>query len=379
MDTMKRETSDKMIEQERSILKAIAENTEAHLAYLDTDFNFVWVNSTYANACRRPAEEFIGRNHFDLFPNEENETIFRRVRDTGEPVKFAAKPFEHPDQPERGTTYWDWTLTPVKDESGNVQGFAFSLTDVTDLKQAEEALQHQLFILQRALLPAKPAIGPGYRLGSAYVPAFAGQEIGGDFYDVFRNEEGKVGILIGDVSGKGIEAASLGAATRNTLRAFAYEMPSPAEALSHANRLIARQQTGHFVTLFLAVLDPATGEFRYSNAGHPPAIVYRRNGDIETLSFGDIPIGFMEKYDYRETPCRLELGDKIILYTDGVTEARHDADLFGLEGIQRVLLENPEEDPEGLVGRILSAAGNWAQGQLADDTAIIVVERTPEQ
>lgn len=379
MDTMKAETSDKMIEQERSILKAIAENTEAHLVYLDPDFNFIWVNSTYARACRRAPEEFIGHNHFEFYPHEENEAIFRQVRDTGEPAVYMAKPFVFPDQPERGTTYWDWTLTPVKDESGNVQGLAFSLTDVTDLKQAEEALQHQLFILQRALLPAKPAIGPGYRLGSAYVPAFAGQEIGGDFYDVFRNEEGKVGILIGDVSGKGIEAASLGAATRNTLRAFAYEMPSPAEALSHANRLIARQQTGHFVTLFLAVLDPATGEFRYSNAGHPPAIVYRRNGDIETLSFGDIPVGFMENFDYREAQCRLDPGDRLILYTDGVTESRKEADLFGFEGVKRVLLENPKEDPEGLVGSILSAAGNWAQGQGTDDTAIIVVERTPEQ
>jgi PAS domain S-box-containing protein len=114
------------------------ENTPAHLAYLDSQFNFVAVNSAYAKGSGRAKEELIGRNHFTLFPNPENQAIFEQVRDTGRPVEFHAKPFEYADQPWRGVTYWDWALVPIKDEAGRVQGVVFSLLDVTELVQAEE-------------------------------------------------------------------------------------------------------------------------------------------------------------------------------------------------------------------------------------------------
>ncbi len=116
---------------ERGVLQAIMENTDTHLAYLDPDFDFVAVNSTYCRGSGHSAEELIGRGHFDLFPNEENEAIFRHVRETGEPVEYRAKPFEFPGQPWRGVTYWDWRLTPVRDSEGTLRGFAFSLLDVT--------------------------------------------------------------------------------------------------------------------------------------------------------------------------------------------------------------------------------------------------------
>lgn len=127
---------------ERNILQVIMENTPAHLAYLDTDFNFVEVNSAYAKGCGRSREELIGRNHFALFPHAENQAIFERVRDTGEPVEFRAKPFKFPDHPEWGTTYWDWTLTPVKDQKGETQGLAFSLFNVTERVRAQAEIEN---------------------------------------------------------------------------------------------------------------------------------------------------------------------------------------------------------------------------------------------
>jgi len=130
-----------VLEKERHTLQTIMENTHAHLAYLDPQLNFVRVNSAYAKGAGYSKEELLGRNHFDLFPHTENQAIFERVRDTGQPVKFEAKPFVYPDRPELGTTYWDWTLVPVKDESGEVQGLVLSLLDVTERVQAEEALQ----------------------------------------------------------------------------------------------------------------------------------------------------------------------------------------------------------------------------------------------
>lgn len=132
---------DTALEAERDLLEVIMENTGAHLVYLDTDFNFVKVNSTYAHTCGYEPEQMVGLNHFDLYPHEENEAIFARVRDSGKPVEFRAKPFVFTDQPDRGVTYWDWTLTPVKEPSGKVKGLVFSLMEVTDRVRAEQAVR----------------------------------------------------------------------------------------------------------------------------------------------------------------------------------------------------------------------------------------------
>ena len=136
------------LEEERHILQTIMENTHAHLAYLDPQLNFVRVNSAYAQGSGYSREELLGRNHFDLFPHAENQAIFEQVRDTGEPVAFHAKPFVYPDRPELGTTYWDWTLIPVKNEVGQVQGLVLSLLDVTERERAEEALRRNADLMQ---------------------------------------------------------------------------------------------------------------------------------------------------------------------------------------------------------------------------------------
>jgi len=128
---------------ERDVLQTIMENTQANLAYLDTEFRFVRVNSTYARQSGYKVEELIGRGHFDLFPHAENEAIFRQVRDTGEPVRFHARPFEFVNQPELGTTYWDWMLVPAKSETGKVEGLVLSLLDVTERERAGQSLRER--------------------------------------------------------------------------------------------------------------------------------------------------------------------------------------------------------------------------------------------
>ncbi|NLD72689.1 MAG: PAS domain S-box protein [Chloroflexi bacterium] len=137
--------------QERDILTTIMENTSAQLAYLDRDFRFVRVNAAYADGSGHAVEDLLGRDHFDVFPNEENEEIFRRVRDTGEAVRFAARPFQYADQPERGVTYWDWSLVPVKDAAGEVTGLVFSLLDVTEMERGRQAREGYLSALQQML------------------------------------------------------------------------------------------------------------------------------------------------------------------------------------------------------------------------------------
>jgi PAS domain S-box-containing protein len=137
-----------VLEQERNTLQNIMESTHFHLAYLDPQFNFVRVNSAYAQGSGHSKQELLGRNHFELFPNPENHAIFERVRDTGQPVEFRARPFEYADQPERGITYWDWTLVPVKGRNGQVQGLVLSLLDVTERERSRIALRQYADRLQ---------------------------------------------------------------------------------------------------------------------------------------------------------------------------------------------------------------------------------------
>jgi PAS domain S-box-containing protein len=132
------------LEQERDVLQTIMENTPAQLAYLDPEFSFVRVNAAYAEGAGHSREELVGRNHFELFPNPENRAIFEGVRDIGEPVAYQARPFEYADQPERGVTYWDWTLVPVKDEAGMSQGVVISLAEVTEQVRARHERERLL-------------------------------------------------------------------------------------------------------------------------------------------------------------------------------------------------------------------------------------------
>jgi PAS domain S-box-containing protein len=130
------------LESEKDTLQAVMNGARnSHLVYLDRAFHFVRVNEAYARSCGYTPEEMIGKNHFALYPSAENEAIFARVRDTGAPVEFHDKPFVFPDQPERGTTYWDWTLTPIKNDAGYVEGLVLSLFETTQRKQADEALR----------------------------------------------------------------------------------------------------------------------------------------------------------------------------------------------------------------------------------------------
>ena len=111
------------------------------MAYMDRNFNFIRVNQAYAKTDQRPPEAFVGQNHFDLFPNPENQAIFESVVNTGQPFSIREKPFAFPDHPEYGITYWDWTLQPVKNAAGEVEGLVLSLLDVTESVKAKEKLR----------------------------------------------------------------------------------------------------------------------------------------------------------------------------------------------------------------------------------------------
>lgn len=132
--------SDAKLFEQRTIVERIFNNTHFLIAYMDRDYNFIRVNNEYALSDGRPVDFFTGKNHFDLYPDEENKKIFDNVVESGEPFITFAKPFTYPDRPDGGVTYWDWSLQPVKNKHGNVDGLILMLLDVTERKKKENEL-----------------------------------------------------------------------------------------------------------------------------------------------------------------------------------------------------------------------------------------------
>lgn len=140
-DITERKQPEEALHETTDLLETIFEHTHMLVACLDPNYNFVRVNRAYAEADERQPSFFPGKNHFDLYPNEENEVIFRRVVETGIPYFAYARPFEYAEHPERGGSYWDWGLVPIKNQQGIVSGLVLTLTDVTARKHAEESLK----------------------------------------------------------------------------------------------------------------------------------------------------------------------------------------------------------------------------------------------
>lgn len=341
--------------------------TDAYFA-LDGEWRFMELNAMAEEVVFASSPgELVGKVYWEEYPQvvgSEFERRYRLAMQEQLPIHFENKSALQ-------DKWWEVHAYP-RDERLEVY-----IRDITDRKKAEHALQRQLHLLQQALLPEKPSMGEGYSLTSAYIPASPGDMIGGDFYDVFRTEDGKTGILIGDVSGKGVEAASLAASARSTLRAFAYGTSSPSEALSHTNSVLVTQQGDfpQFVTVFLAIMDLETGEIRYSGAGHPPAVLYHPDGSMDFLNMINTPIGVFHGENYQEGRAVLNTGDKFVLLTDGITDARRGTDMFGMHGVERVLCRCGGKEPQTVVYEILAAVDEWVEGKHADDTALIVIER----
>ena len=142
-DITQRKQAEQALIHSNELIEKAFNSIDILIAYMDREFNFIKVNETYSKSDGRPVEFFPGKNHFDLYPHPENQAVFQRVVDTGEPYSVLEKPFEYPEHPERKTTYWNWRLQPVRGADGTIQGVVLSLVDVTERKLAELQLERQ--------------------------------------------------------------------------------------------------------------------------------------------------------------------------------------------------------------------------------------------
>jgi len=226
--------------------------------------------------------------------------------------------------------------------------------------------------LQQSLLPPRLPEVPGVEVAARYRPAGEGIDVGGDFYDLFA-VDGGWGLLIGDVCGKGPEAAALTALTRYTVRAAAPGNPHPRDVLATLNAAILQQRAdGRFCTAIFARLEVSPRRrLRLSNGGHPPALCMRANGEIETLpARGDL-LGIYPDPRLVDHEVELEPGDTLVLYTDGVTEAQAPDRILQSGHLAQVLAEHRGAPPARLVELIEAAA--VGQGEPRDDIALMVL------
>jgi serine phosphatase RsbU (regulator of sigma subunit)/PAS domain-containing protein len=229
--------------------------------------------------------------------------------------------------------------------------------------------------LQASLLPARLPAVPGLELAAAYIGATQSQEVSGDFYDVFRSRDAWA-IAIGDVCGKGQEAAAMTAAARHAIRALAHVHATPQEVLAAANEvLVEGDYDERFVTAKLAVLEHRDGglRVRIGSAGHPGPAVVRADGRVEILEGEGLPLGLFPQASLSYAELELAAGDLLFFYTDGVTEARSMSMEFFEDRLADELAAMAGRSATQTVRAVQELVTTFSQGELRDDVTILAV------
>jgi sigma-B regulation protein RsbU (phosphoserine phosphatase) len=243
----------------------------------------------------------------------------------------------------------------------------------------KERLEHEIVLaseIQKRILPKEVPEIAGFELAGWNRPA---RHVGGDYFDFLPLPDPlHLGVVVGDVSGKGVSAALLVSTLHSSLRLLAERLGILPELFFRLNRhILDSSSPNRFITLFVAELDPASGELAYLNAGHNPGILLRAGGGAERLGSGGLPLGLMPGGSWRLERIALAPGDLLCLYSDGITEASDPEDEeFGLERLEALLEDGRSLGIEALVERIGEAVERFSAGQpQGDDQTVLLLRR----
>jgi PAS domain S-box-containing protein len=285
-----------------------------------------------------------------------------------------------------GGAYFWAKASPLYDPDGNISGAVETIRDITERIQTEQKLARssaELQIaaeIQKSFLPETLPVVRGFDLAARSVMA---KEVGGDFFDVIPFEVipldmGDFGILIADVSGKGVPAALFMALSRIVVRVSALWHRDPAKAISFSNDIITQDsKAGMFVTLFYGLLSEKNRTLTYVNAGHNPPMLYRSQGRVfEELMPTGIFLGGVEHRDYQSRTVTIWAGDVMVLYTDGITESIDEKEeMFGEDRLRSVIEKHTMLPAIDILEKILEEVGSFAVGQPQfDDITLMVIK-----
>jgi GAF domain-containing protein len=229
--------------------------------------------------------------------------------------------------------------------------------------------------MQRSLLPRSTPELEGLELGDAYESS-AHVEVGGDVYDFMTLGDGRLAVALGDVTGHGIEAAADMAMAKFVFRSLSREHPEPGDFLQSANEVVVGEiAPGKFITMVYLVID-RYGNVAAAGAGHPPPRIVAADGAVTALEAEGLVLGVEPGQTYDEVRTTLDVGGAVVLYTDGVLEARREGELYGSERLDQVLAERHGLPAEALARAVLEDCRTFARDELGDDCAVVVVKRT---
>jgi serine phosphatase RsbU (regulator of sigma subunit) len=265
---------------------------------------------------------------------------------------------------------------PISDETVDaalaIAGQAALAIDNARLYQQQKEFADTM---QRSLLPRSEPDIAGLEVGEVYESS-ARVDVGGDIYDFVELADGRLAVVLGDVTGHGVEATADMAMAKFVFRSLAREHPEPGEFLTFANDVVVDEiAAGKFITMTYLAVDPARGEVACANAGHPPPRLVLPDGTVRGLESPGIVLGIDTGQIYEEVRAELPVGSTIVLYTDGVVEARNGGDLYGTERLD-ALLSRERALPAGALARAVTEdARSYAGGELSDDLAVVVIHR----
>jgi serine phosphatase RsbU (regulator of sigma subunit) len=245
------------------------------------------------------------------------------------------------------------------------------------LENARLYQQEKRFLdtMQRSLLPRGRPRVPGIEVGDVYEPS-ARVDVGGDVYDYLTLDDGRLAVVLGDVTGHGIDAAADMAMAKFVFRSLAREHPEPGDFLRAANEVVLDEVAANkFISMLYLTLDPASGEVACACAGHPWPRIVAADGSIDAVQATGLVLGVDSRQEYETVRRVLAPGAAVVLYTDGVIEARRDGELYGDERLDAVLAASAALPPEDLAEAVVADCRAFAGGDLSDDCAVVVIRR----
>jgi phosphoserine phosphatase RsbU/P len=366
------------VEAKRGLI-LIAENGEL-LVRASRGDEFTISTSVRDRVIRERAALLVKDAMVDIALRKQESIILQRIR------SFMAVPLQTGDQVigllyvDNGTLFRPFSQEDLEllTVMANVAGVRIEHGRLVAVEQQERLTQFEMgqaSEIQQGLLPSEGPELSGYDIAGFNLPC---RTVGGDYFDFLRYKDGRLGLFIADVCGKGLPAALMMSSLQARVEMLSESEPDAATALTVLNRHIARRcPPGRFVTAFYGVLSPDRGEVSYANAGHNYPIVLRASGKIELLKGADMVMGLFGTVSYQSHCLQLEKGDLLVLYSDGVTEASSlGGSQFGEQGLTSFVTAHRSDPCEDLLSKLVDHVREWSGASvLADDFTVVLLRR----
>jgi phosphoserine phosphatase RsbU/P len=378
-------TERKRTEEKLKLQSAALEAAANAIVITDSDGIVMWVNPEFTRMTGYSAEEAMGRDMGFLKSELHDPKFYDDLRSTiasgnvwqGEMI----------NRRKDGTLYpEEQTITPVTDDRGKINHFICIKQDITERKVAERALMENASIvkemeiakqIQLSLLPLAPPPVPGVECAGRCVPA---THIGGDYYDIFLHGE-HLDMVIADVSGHSVGAALMMVETRSVLQAQLGQSQCPSEMMRTLNGLLHDDlsRAELFITMSYLSYDPVSRRLRYSNAGHPPSLLYRPSSShFAELDAEGLILGVQKEIGFEESTLLIEPGDLLLLYTDGIIEAEdQNGEFFGSDRLKELVAAHQPKAPAGIISAVLDAVHTFTgSATFQDDISMLLLKFT---